>query len=918
MPWRNCSTSSGEAGRPDHQLPTPAACHGAKVKRFNLRDVSVRWKVTAIMFVVLTLSLLLVGGGLLVHAHGNFKRSAADRLTMLANVVGQNSTAAIAFRDQRAAQETLASLANDRRIMAAGIYEQNGQLFARYRRASDGAAVLDTLPHEQDEEPVFANDRITIARPVEWKGEVLGRVYLIADTSEWTETRQALIAVLLTLFGAVLAVGFVVLVGLQRLVSRPVEELANLMRRIARQRDFGLRAIKRSNDEIGVLVDGFNQLLDEVGARRAEAERAQQELKARVEELDTEVKERRHAEAALLRSREQLQDFIENANVGMNWLSAEGTILWANRGELELLGYASEEYIGHHVTEFYADRAAGEQLIERINTDGVLENFEARLRCKDGTVRHALINANVYRENGEFVHARCFIRDITVRKNVEDALRRSEERYRTLVAATTSVVFGANSNGAVVQRLPSWEDYTGQTFDEYRDAGWLTMVHPEDRSRVQAAWQRAIASGHMFAAEMRVWHAPSRRHRYCSGRAVALQADGSVSEWIGTMTDIDDRKRAEEQFRIAVEGAPIAMIMIDAQGRIVLINRQLEALFGYARDEIVGQPVERLVPERARRGHPGYRANFFRDPHARPMGAGRDLYGRHKDGREIPVEIGLSPFTTEEGSFVLASVIDISERQRAEQDLRRYTDELQRSNRELGQFAYVASHDLQEPLRAISGCVQLLQQRYRDRLDARANELIEHTVSGALRMQALINDLLSYSRVSTRARPFELTDLNQPLQQALANLEFAIKEAKATITTDPMPLATVDPTQVAQLFQNLIGNAVKFRTDVPPKVHVGAEPRQGGYVFRVSDNGIGIEPQYIERIFGVFQRLHNRNKYPGNGIGLAICRKIIERHNGRIWVESAPGKGATFYFTLPSGNVHNVEQSERYGSQQLQ
>ncbi|MFL6711948.1 MAG: sensor histidine kinase, partial [Sulfurifustis sp.] len=276
-----------------------------------------------------------------------------------------------------------------------------------------------------------------------------------------------------------------------------------------------------------------------------------------------------------------------------------------------------------------------------------------------------------------------------------------------------------------------------------------------------------------------------------------------------------------------------------------------------------------------------------------------------------------SPMNTEEGTFSLASVNDISERRRAEQDLKRYTEELQRSNRELGQFAYVASHDLQEPMRAISGCVQLLAQRYRDKLDARAHELIEHTVSGAARMQALINDLLSYSRVSSRARPFEVCDIHHPIRQALANLEFAIQESHAKVTVAGMPLASVDPTQFTQLFQNLIGNAIKFRAERVPEIHVGAEPRSGNYLFWVKDNGIGVEPQCADRIFGVFQRLHGRAKYPGNGIGLAICRKIVERHDGRIWVESIPGIGSTFYFTLPLKSVHNVEAaSERYSNPQ--
>jgi PAS domain S-box-containing protein len=342
----------------------------------------------------------------------------------------------------------------------------------------------------------------------------------------------------------------------------------------------------------------------------------------------------------------------------------------------------------------------------------------------------------------------------------------------------------------------------------------------------------------------------------------------------------------------------------------------LETLFGYTREELFGRSIEVLLPERARGLHPGFPNDFSSATDARQIGDAGDLYGRHKDGRHVMVEVGLNPFTTADGVFSLASIVDITERKRAEQELRRFTDELQRSNRELAQFAYVASHDLQEPLRAISGCVQLLQQRYQSKLDERADDLIQHAVSGAVRMQTLINDLLSYSRIGTRAKPFEPCDLAQPLQETLANLSVAIKEAGAAVTWDDMPVMHADPTQFTQLFQNLVSNALKFRgNDRTARIHIGVDQQGAGQIVYVRDNGIGIEPQYYERIFGVFQRLHGRNKYPGNGIGLAICRKIVERHGGRMWVESVPGEGSTFYFTVPDGGGHNEQQQPERNSQ---
>jgi PAS domain S-box-containing protein len=335
------------------------------------------------------------------------------------------------------------------------------------------------------------------------------------------------------------------------------------------------------------------------------------------------------------------------------------------------------------------------------------------------------------------------------------------------------------------------------------------------------------------------------------------------------------------------------MVMIDRGGKIILVNREIERLFGYAREELLGQPIERLVPQRLRERHPGLRTTFFEHPQTRAMGAGRDLFGVRKDGVEFAVEIGLNPIETDEGVFVLASVVDISARKRAE-------EELHRSNAELERFAYVASHDLQEPLRMVGNYVQLLGKRYKGKLDADADEFIGFALDGALRMQRLIEDLLAYARVSSRGAELAPTDANAALGHALASLKLATEEAQATVTHDPLPVVPADQSQLEHVFLNLIGNALKFHGSAHPVIHVTAARQDSEWLFSVRDNGIGIEPQYFDRIFVIFQRLHGREAYPGTGIGLAITKRIIERHRGRIWLESKPGTGSTFFFTLPA------------------
>jgi light-regulated signal transduction histidine kinase (bacteriophytochrome) len=244
---------------------------------------------------------------------------------------------------------------------------------------------------------------------------------------------------------------------------------------------------------------------------------------------------------------------------------------------------------------------------------------------------------------------------------------------------------------------------------------------------------------------------------------------------------------------------------------------------------------------------------------------------------------------------------EVAERRQAELALMQKTIELGRSNAELEQFAYVASHDLQEPLRMVSSYVQLFEKRYRGQVDEQADKYIHYAVEGARRMQLLIGGLLEYSRMGRQdVEPTEVS-AEIPLEQALSNLRSAIEEASAEINHDPMPMVIAEPAQLSQVFQNLIGNAIKFRRrDVPPKIHVTVDTDVSPYVFSVRDNGIGIAPEYAERVFVIFQRLHTRAEYPGTGIGLSICKKVVERHGGRIWIESTLGEGATFHFTLPA------------------
>jgi PAS domain S-box-containing protein len=371
--------------------------------------------------------------------------------------------------------------------------------------------------------------------------------------------------------------------------------------------------------------------------------------------------------------------------------------------------------------------------------------------------------------------------------------------------------------------------------------------------------------------------------------------------------DISVRRAAEThlaqmegRYRGLLEAAPDAMVVVNQGGEIVLLNLQTEKQFGYHRDELVGQKVKDIIPEgfAERLLSDGLRS--VEDALAQQIGTGIELIGRRKDGTEFPIEIMLSPLESPEGILVTAAIRDITERKKSEEHLVKTVGELKRSNEELQQFAYVASHDLQEPLRMVASYTQLLAKRYKGRLDSDADEFIAYAVDGSNRMQGLIQDLLAYSRSGANGKALREISSENALEDALANLRATIEESAAVVTHDSLPTITTDDTQLTQIFQNLVGNAIKYRSAEVPHVHVSAKKNGGNeWIFSVRDNGLGIDPQYFERIFILFQRLHGRTEFKGTGIGLAICRKVLDRLGGRIWVESQPEVGSTFYFTLP-------------------
>jgi PAS domain S-box-containing protein len=359
-----------------------------------------------------------------------------------------------------------------------------------------------------------------------------------------------------------------------------------------------------------------------------------------------------------------------------------------------------------------------------------------------------------------------------------------------------------------------------------------------------------------------------------------------------------DLMASEERFRMLLESAPDAVVILDEAGLIQLVNIQAEKVFEYDRGELLGKSVDVLIP-----------GLFLNTEVSHLLGERIELFCNKKDGTEFPAEISLSPIESESGVLISAAIRDVTVRKANEAKIRELnatlekkveerTVELANTNKELEQFAYVASHDLQEPLRMVSSFLQLLQKKYSGQLDEKAEGYINYAVDGSERMKRLILDLLEYSRIGTNADNFVDVDLKEVLEYLNVIFENELQETSATINYSSLPTIRANKTQITQLFQNLISNSLKYRSDKKPVITITVTDKAKYWEFAFSDNGIGIDKQFFNKIFIVFQRLHNVSEYSGTGIGLALCKKIVEAHKGKIWIESAIGHGTTFYFTI--------------------
>ncbi|MBI4695365.1 MAG: PAS domain-containing protein [Gammaproteobacteria bacterium] len=585
---------------------------------------------------------------------------------------------------------------------------------------------------------------------------------------------------------------------------------------------------------------------------------------------------------------------------------------WSPRTE-QVLGWRADEAVGRTVGQLgmlapsrlqyvkarYARALAdGEPVVSAIGPcytkDGRLLSIEWHCRVLPD-------------ERGGFAKLLAFGLDRSEQVAAERALKRSEERLNLAMRATNDGIFDWNLETGRFWGSPRYAAILGFPAEEIElSIGEIRQrVHPEDATIVNDALLRHFTGGQPFTAEYRVrtrdgtyiWH-------YARGESV-FDADGKAKRVVGVVTDVTQRKiwehelaESERRFRDIADSTPVIIWLLSARGECVYANRAFREFTGRPVGDELGLGWMACVAPQDRERI----TSTLHDAFEMREEFTAEWRHRHYSGEFRWVRSCGVPRFGDNGEFsgYIGTTEDIDAQRQAWSALETANQELMRSNAELEQFAYVASHDLQEPLRMVASFTQLLAKKYRGRMDAEADEYIHFAVDGAKRMQKLIQDLLTFSRVGRGELHFTTVDTNALVGEVVQTLKTAVAEAGAVVTCADLPTVRADESQLAMVFQNLIGNSLKYRApDRPPQITISAAPGEDGIEFTVEDNGIGFEPRYADRIFVIFQRLHTRETYPGTGIGLSIVKKVIERLGGRIRAEGRPGEGARFVFVLP-------------------
>lgn len=628
------------------------------------------------------------------------------------------------------------------------------------------------------------------------------------------------------------------------------------------------------------------------------------------------ISEQKRAHERLFKSEALFQSAFDNSGTGMALVNVTGRYKKVNQALCNLLGYEASELLNMSFQDItHPEDLVFEEAKLSLMQGNQQPDFqrEKRFLRKNGQYLWVLLSVSkVFDSEGNIDYYYNQIHDIHQRKEAELALEKSEALFRSAfddAAIGMALVSPSSQWQKVNQGLCNLLGYSEEVLLSKR---FQDITHPDDLEKDVTLFEQA-STGQIdsFVFEKRFLHALGHAVWVLLNVTPVRTVRGELLYFLNQIVDISERKKAEFdlsqselRFRTILNTITEGVVVQNQKGEIISCNPRAEVILGLSIDQMMGRssldPLWRAIHEDG--------SAFPGDDHfaMRTLKTGKPssgIMGVHKpEGTLSWLLVNANPFTytaQHDIENVVTSFTDITELKSTAQLLKDRAEKLERSNRDLQDFAYVASHDLQEPLRMVSSYVQLLAKRYKDKLDDDAHEFIDFAVDGSKRMQQLINDLLEYSRVETQGESFSRVSSQEILNDVLANLRFAIQDSNALVTHDSLPFIYADRGQMIRLFQNLISNAIKFRGNQRPIIHIALTEQTNVWQFKISDNGIGIDQENLEGIYTLFRRLHTREQYKGTGIGLAVCRRIVERHGGTIWTESEQGKGSSFLFTLP-------------------